>query len=78
MMHSENIISLYSRKILAQVCFQAEKHRLSLRPCEGEALPETANIECYKDLSEFTAGQRIEVEVIEMNSANGNSYFYSY
>jgi len=48
-----------------------------LLPCDSELYP-SVKIECFKDLNGYQAGDTLEVEVVEMQSSNGQSYFYSF
>lgn len=76
-MMTENIISLESLRIKAQVCFELDKRKTSLRPCDTDLYPQV-NIECFKDLREYELGDTLEIDVVAMQSSNGHSYFYSY
>jgi hypothetical protein len=76
-MMTENIISLESIRIKAQVCFELDKGKISLRPCDTDLYP-AVNIECFKDLRGYELGDTLEVDVVAMQSSNGRSYFYSY
>lgn len=77
-MQLEKVISLDSKKILAQVCFEVENKRIALHPCSGEGFSDNLHIECFQDLTNFVLGDLIEIEVIEMLTANGNAYLYSF
>jgi len=74
-MMTENIIALSSLRLQAKVCL--EKRKPMLLPCDSELYP-SVKIECFRDLNEYQAGDTLEVEVIEMQSSNGQSYFYSF
>lgn len=76
-MMPENIISLESMRLKAQIFFERDKRKTSLRPCNTELYPEVS-IECFKDLEGYQAGDTIEIDVVAMQSSNGRSYFYSY
>lgn len=76
-MMPENIISLASMRLEAEICVELDSRKPLLRPCDSELYP-AVKIECFKDLSGYEAGDTIEVEVVEMQSSNGQSYFYSY
>ena len=76
-MMTENIISLESIRLKAQVCLQAGKRKTSLKPCDTELYPQV-NIECFQDLNDYKLGETIEVDVAVMQSSNGHCYFYSY
>ena len=76
-MMSENIIAIDSLRLKAQIFFEANKRKTSLRPCDSELYPEVS-IECLKDLREYNQGDLIEVDVVQLQSSNGHFYFYSY
>lgn len=76
-MMTENIISLESLRLKAQIFFESDKRKTSLRPCNTERYPEVS-IECFRDLDGYKAGDTIEVDVVAMQSSNGRCYFYSY
>lgn len=76
-MMTENIIALESLRLKAQIFFENNNRKTSLRPCDTELYPEVS-IECFKDLKGYQAGDTIEVDVVALQSSNGRSYFYSY
>ncbi|PKF62705.1 hypothetical protein CW745_04600 [Psychromonas sp. psych-6C06] len=76
-MMTENIIALQAMRLEAQIFFELDKRKVMLRPCDSDLYPEV-KIECFKDLKDYQAGDTIEVEVVAMQSSNGQSYFYSY
>ena len=73
----ENIIAVSSIRLKAEICVELEHRKPLLRPCDSELYPQV-KIECFKDLAQYQAGDTIEVDVVEMQSSNGQSYFYSY
>lgn len=77
-MQLENIISIQPKKILAQVCYEAELGKFKLRPCFSERLPANTKIECHRDFSKHKIGETIEIELVEMLSSNGRSYLYGW
>lgn len=76
-MMTENIISLSTIRLDAQICVDHDSRKPLLRPCDSELYP-AVKIECFKDLGNYQHGDTIEVDVVEMQSSNGRSYFYSY
>jgi len=76
-MMTENIIALESLRLEAQICFDKNKGKPTLLPCDSELYP-AVTIECFKDLKGYEQGDKIEVDVVAMQSSNGQSYFYSY
>ncbi len=76
-MMTENIISVESLRLKAQVFFERNKRQTTLRPCDSDLYPEVS-IECLKDLREYNQGDMIVVDVVQLQSSNGHSYFYSY
>ena len=76
-MMPENIIALESLRLEAQICFETKKGQPTLLPCDSELYP-AVKIECFKELNDYKQGDTIEVDVVAMQSSNGQSYFYSY
>jgi len=76
-MMTENIICIESLRLKAKVFFENNKRQTTLYPCDSDLYPEVS-IECLKDLGEYKQGDTIEVDVVQMQSSNGHSYFYSY
>ena len=76
-MMDNNIIALEALRLEAQIFFETDKRKLMLRPCDSELYP-AVTIECFRDLNDYEQGARIEVDVVAMQSSNGQSYFYSY
>lgn len=50
-MQLENVISLDSKKILAQVCFEVENKRITLRPFSDKIFSDSLYIESFQDLN---------------------------
>jgi len=76
-MLTENIISLDAKRLKAQIHFEVNNRQPILRPCDRDLYPQV-KIECFQDLTNYQCGDTIEVDVVELQSSNGQSYFYSY
>lgn len=74
-MMTENIIAIEPLRFKAQIFFEENKRKTSLYPCDKDLYPEV-RIECFKNRREYNQGDTIEV--VQMQSSNGHSYFYSY
>lgn len=76
-MNTENIIALSSLRLKAEICFEVDKGKPLLRPCDSELYP-AVKIETFQDLNGYQSGDTIDVDVVKMESSNGQSYFYNY
>jgi hypothetical protein len=76
-MIAENIISLESIRLKAQVYIGLDNRKTSLRPCDTDLYPEV-NIKFHRDIREYKMGDTLEVDVVVLQSSNGHCYFYSY
>lgn len=64
-----------SQKLLVEVCSKIDGQP-SLRPFFFNFFSDSVYIKCNKDLSLFSVGEIMEVEVIEVFKADGNAYLY--
>ena len=63
--------------ITAEVYYSPSVQKNKVRPCAGEAYPQSMNIECARVIRQYPVGTKVRLRVVDTEREDGEQFLYS-